>query len=79
MTESMATGAPVIAFRKGSVPEIVIDGKNGFIVNTVDEMAEATKKIDHIDRNLCRAHIEQNFNLKRMIDRYEKEFIKLVG
>ena len=79
MIESMATGTPVIAFRRGSVPEIVIDGKNGFIVNTVEEMAEATKKIGRIDRNLCRAHIEQNFDLKRMIDRYEKEFLKLVG
>ena len=77
MIESMATGTPIIAFRRGSVPEIVIDGKNGFIVNTVEEMAEATKKIDRIDRNLCRAHVEQNFDLKHMIDRYEEAFMRL--
>jgi len=79
MIESMATGTPVIAFRRGSVPEIVVDGKNGFIVNTVDEMAEATKKIDGIDRNFCRRHIEENFGLEKMIDGYEKSFLNLAA
>lgn len=77
MIESMATGTPVIAFRKGSVPEVVADGKTGFIVNTVREMAEATKKIDRIDRRFCRKHVEKNFGLEKMIDEYEKLFLKL--
>jgi glycosyltransferase involved in cell wall biosynthesis len=77
MVESMATGTPVIAFRRGSVPEIVVDGKNGFMVNTVDEMAEATKKINIIARNFCRTYVAQNFSLKRMVDRYEESFLRL--
>jgi len=78
MIESMATGTPVIAFRRGSVPEVVADGKTGFIVDTVEEMFEATKKIDHISRNICRKHIEENFGLEKMIDEYEKSFLKIV-
>lgn len=77
MIESMATGTPVIAFRRGSVPEIVLDGKNGFIVNIVDEMAEATKKVDALNRADCRKHIEANFSLEKMVDGYEKSFLKI--
>lgn len=77
MIESMAAGTPVIAFQRGSVPEVVADGKTGFIVNTVEEMVEATKKIDHINRNICRQHIEKNFGLEKMIDEYEKSFFKI--
>lgn len=78
MIESMATGTPVIAFRKGSVPEVMADGKTGFIVETTEEMAEATKKIDRIDRHFCRKHIETNFGLEKMIDEYEKSFLKII-
>ncbi|MBI2639558.1 MAG: glycosyltransferase family 4 protein [Candidatus Sungbacteria bacterium] len=79
MIESMATGTPVIAFRRGSVPEIVVGGKNGFIVDTVDEMAEAIKRVGAIRRNDCRIHVEENFGMERMIDRYEEAFLQLVG
>ena len=79
MTESMATGTPVIAFRKGSVPEVVLDGKTGFVVNTVDEMIKAVKKIDRIDRRACRKHTEENFGLEKMIDEYEKSFLKIAS
>jgi len=78
MTEAMACGTPVIAFRRGSVPEIVVDGQTGFIVDTVKEMAEAVKKIDRIDRKACREHVEKNFSVKKMADRYEEEFLKIV-
>lgn len=77
MTESMACGTPVLAFRRGSVPEIVVDGKTGFIVNTVDEMAEAVKKIDQIDRRACREHVEKNFCIERMVEGYEDAFLKI--
>lgn len=79
MIESMACGTPVIAFRRGSVPEVVIDKKTGFIVNTVEEMAEAIQTTDAINRNDCRIHIEKNFSSKQMITRYEKEFLRLVN
>ncbi len=79
MTESMACGTPVIAFRRGSVPEIVRDGKTGFIVDTIEEMAEATKKINIIKRSDCRAHVEDNFSSEKMIARYEEEFLRLAN
>ncbi|KKS38775.1 MAG: hypothetical protein A3G49_04675 [Candidatus Sungbacteria bacterium RIFCSPLOWO2_12_FULL_41_11] len=78
MTESMACGTPVIAFNRGSVPEVIVDGKTGFIVDTVEEMVKAVKKIDLIDRSDCRAHVEKKFSVEQMVDDYEKEFLKLV-
>jgi len=78
MTESMACGTPVIAFRRGSVSEIVVDNKNGFIVDTVDQMIAAVKKIGQINREDCRAHVEKKFAIKHMVDCYEKEFLKII-
>lgn len=79
MIESMATGTPVIAFRRGSVPEIVVDGKTGFIVDTVEEMAVAVKRVSALDRNYCRVRIENNFTSERMVARYEEEFLRLTS
>jgi glycosyltransferase involved in cell wall biosynthesis len=78
MIEAMACGTPVIAFRRGSIPEVVIDGKTGFIVDTFDEMVEAIKKIDTIDRNACREHVTRNFSTENMVDGYEKAFEKIL-
>jgi len=77
----MACGTPVIAFNRGSVPEIVIDGKTGFIIrdNKLEKMADAVKKIDKINLADCRKHVEQNFSIQRMIDRYEKVFYEKTG
>lgn len=79
MIESMACGAPVIAFRRGSVPEVVVNNKTGFIVDTLGEMIAALKKIEKIKRKDCRAHVEKNFTINHMVNRYEEEFLKLVG
>lgn len=81
LTESMACGTPVIAFAKGSVPEIVGDGKTGFIIpdNNLEAMVEAVKKIDEIKRIDCRAHVERNFSIQRMVDRYEEVFLKAIS
>lgn len=79
MTESMACGTPVIATRHGSVPEVIMDGKTGFIVDTVKQMASAIKKIDSISRAACRKHVEDNFTTEKMINGYEKAFQKFVG
>lgn len=77
MIEAMACGTPVIAFRRGSVPEIIVDKKTGFIVETVAEMAKAVQKIDQIDRNAVRNHVERNFSKERMVDGYEKLYYEL--
>lgn len=79
MTESMACGTPIVAFRRGSVPEIVKDGKTGFIVDTVGQMAVAVKKINQIDRMDCRKHVEQNFSVEKMVSEYEKFFLSVAG
>lgn len=78
MVEAMACGTPVIAFRRGSVPEIIENGKTGFIVNSVEEMIEAVSRLDTIKRKDCREHVEKNFATERMVERYEEEFLKLV-
>jgi glycosyltransferase involved in cell wall biosynthesis len=77
MVESMACGTPVIAFRRGSVPEVIKDGKTGFIVNTVEEMVEAIKKIETIDRKATRKYVEENFSEERMVENYEKAFLEI--
>lgn len=77
MIEAMACGTPVIAYGRGSVPEIVIDGKTGFIVNDIDGMVEAIKKIDTIDRAACRKHVEENFSVEKMVEGYEEVYKKL--
>jgi glycosyltransferase involved in cell wall biosynthesis len=68
--ESMACGTPVIAFDRGSMPELIENGKSGFLVGNVDEAVEAVARIKEIDRTTCRLHVEQNFTVDRMIDAY---------
>ena len=68
--ESMACGTPVIAFDRGSMPELIENGRSGFLVNTVDEAIEAVARIKEIDRADCRRHVERHFTVDRMIDEY---------
>ncbi len=70
MPEAMATGTPVIAFRRGAAPELVVDGETGFLVHDVDEMAAAVRKLDRIDPLRCRQHVEENFDTARMVEAY---------
>ncbi|MBI2056187.1 MAG: glycosyltransferase family 4 protein [Candidatus Sungbacteria bacterium] len=79
MVEAMACGTPVIAFRRGSVMEIIEDGKTGFIVRSIDEMAQSIKMIETISRADCRRHVEKNFSVERMTDQYEAAFYKALG
>lgn len=74
MIEAMACGTPVIAFKRGAVPEIVVDGKTGFIVETLPEMVRAIKKIPLIKRQNCREHVEKKFSLASMIQQYESVY-----
>jgi len=78
MIEAMACGAPVIAFNKGSIPEVIQDKKSGFIVNTVPEMVAAVKKIPTIKRAYTREYSISTFNAKRMADGYEALYNKVI-
>jgi glycosyltransferase involved in cell wall biosynthesis len=71
--ESMACGTPVIAFDRGSMPELIENGKSGFLVDNLDQAIEAVARINEIDRAYCRRHVELNFTAERMI----KEYIKV--
>ena len=72
--ESMACGTPVIAFNRGSMPELIENGKNGFTVNTVDDAIEAVGKIKNINRKYCRRYIEQHFTVNQMTEKYIKVY-----
>ena len=78
MVESMACGTPVIAFKTGSVPEIVENGKTGFIVANIEEMVKVMKRVDEIDRFACRQRVEKYFTYQRMVDEYEKLYYSLI-
>ena len=79
MIEAMACGTPVIAFKKGSVPEIVKHGKTGFVVENEKEMIEAIKNIDQIKRKDCRKYVEESFTVEKMIDGYEEVYERIVN
>src|SRR5258708_13884505 len=68
MIEAMACGTPVIAFRRGSVPEIVDDGVTGFIVDGEDEAAQAATELSRIDRARFRGDFEGRFTARRMAE-----------
>ena len=70
MVEAMASGTPVIAFNRGSVPEVVVDGETGYVVDTPEQMAAAVQQVDHIDRSRCRQHVVEKFDAPRMVDDY---------
>jgi glycosyltransferase involved in cell wall biosynthesis len=68
--EAAMTGAPVIAFRSGALPEIVEHGRTGFLVNDEQEMAEAISHAGGIDSEVCRRVAEQRFSADVMCARY---------
>jgi glycosyltransferase involved in cell wall biosynthesis/mannose-6-phosphate isomerase-like protein (cupin superfamily) len=70
MVEALASGTPVIGNRRGAVPEILEDGKTGFIVNSLEEAVERVKRVKEIDRRACRASVEERFTRDRMVDEY---------
>jgi glycosyltransferase involved in cell wall biosynthesis len=78
MIEAMACGTPVIAFRNGSVPEIIDDGVTGFVVNDVDEAVEATRRARTLDRRLCRRTFEERFSVARMTNDYLRLYDRLI-
>jgi glycosyltransferase involved in cell wall biosynthesis len=79
LIEAMACGTPVIAYRCGSVPEIVDDGVTGFIVDDLDAAIAAVPKIRDLDRNLCRRRFEERFSATRMAQAYLAIYQRLIS
>jgi len=78
MVEAMACGTPVVAFSRGAVPEIIKDGKTGFLVKTIPQMAKAIERIPEISRKDCREWVEKKFSVEKMTDGYEKIYRKII-
>lgn len=75
--EAMACGTPVVAFDRGSMPELINDGKTGFLVSTVEEAAKKLRHLDDIDREECRRWVEDNFCADRMVTEYIEVYNKI--
>jgi len=74
MAESMAAGVPVIAMDLGSCREVVKDRETGYLVHNTDEAVEAIERVKDLDRTTCRRHVEENFSIARMAERYEQVY-----
>ena len=79
VVEAMACGTPVIAFDRGSMPELIEDGVTGFLVRTVDQAVAAIGRIGEIDRTACRAQVAERFTVERMADRYLALYRSILG
>jgi glycosyltransferase involved in cell wall biosynthesis len=78
MIEALACGTPVVAFRNGSVPEIIEDGVTGFVVPDIEEAVEAVRRVGWLDRAACRRAFEQRFDAARMARDYLDVYRRLV-
>jgi glycosyltransferase involved in cell wall biosynthesis len=77
MIEAMACGTPVIAYRSGSVPEVIEDGVTGFIVEDEKQAIAAVHRLEQLDRRKIRSRFEERFSAKRMAKEYEGLYRKL--
>jgi glycosyltransferase involved in cell wall biosynthesis len=78
MIEAMACGTPVIAYRSGSVPEVIDEGVTGFIVDDIDSAVAAVGGLDGFDRAACRTRFEERFSVERMARDYVKVYEQLI-
>ena len=78
VVESMACGTPVIAYDRGSMPELIQNDTTGFIVNDLDAAVQAVGKINTLDRRACRDEVEQRFTSRRMAHKYVEVYHKIL-
>ena len=79
VVESMACGTPVIACARGSMPELIQPGENGFLVNSVEEATAAVQALGSLDRHRIRASVETRFSRERMVDDYLRAYRTVVA
>jgi len=78
VVEAMACGTPVIAYRRGSMPELIREGENGFLAGSVDEAVAAVHAAEQMDRGKVRASVEHRFDVSRMADEYLAVYHRVV-
>ena len=74
MVEAMACGTPVLAFREGSAPEVVIDGETGFVLDDEDAMARAVERLGEIDPERCRESVRERVGVAAVVEGYEQVY-----
>ena len=79
LVEAMACGTPVIAYGRGSIPELIKHGETGFIVKDIDEATAVVRSIGELDRARIRQHVEENFSRERMVDGYIQVYREALG
>lgn len=79
MLEAMACGTPVIAFPEGAAPEVVEEGRTGFLCDNVDDMAATISRLDSIDRATCREAVEGYFSARRMVEEHLELFEQILS
>ena len=78
VAEAMMCGTPVIAFERGAMKELIVDGKTGFLVNTVEEAIDAVGKVSFVCRCECRKHALDKFSSKAMTSNYINLYRKII-
>jgi glycosyltransferase involved in cell wall biosynthesis len=78
MIEAMACGTPVIAYDRGSVPEVMENGATGFIVNEIEQAVEAVGRVRDLSRARCRDVFEKRFTASRMVSDYVDVYKRLI-
>jgi glycosyltransferase involved in cell wall biosynthesis len=79
MVEAMACGTPVVTLRRGSVPEVVVDGVTGFVRDDLEELAEAIQRVGELDPGACRRHVKQRFDVPVMVSGYEQVYHRMAA
>jgi glycosyltransferase involved in cell wall biosynthesis len=74
VSEAMAAGTPVIAYKRGSMPELINHGETGFLAQDENEMVEMMHRIDTLDRARCRQWVQEHFSVKQMVKGYERVY-----
>lgn len=77
--EAMMCGTPVIAFNRGSMPELIMNGTSGFLVNTIEEASETIENVKSINRKYCRDWAVSNFSMEKMVDGYLKVYKQILN
>lgn len=70
VAEAMASGTPVIVNKRGSMPELILHGKTGFLVQSIEEMQAALEKVGEIKAEACRQHVQNTFSVEKMVSDY---------